>query len=169
MAHVYILFFKDKSILNGPRDQDAFRHPQRPRQSTCSTMGSTASTSYIIKNGPWSPRDRNTHTHKQYPHKFLTIPHYLKCFQVIKILWDFSSNLHKLNHEFIKYQLCSSKIDMAHVYILLFKDKWSQSDQDALGHPQRPRQAQPRGIQQVPVMFITLGPTHTHTQKGQMG
>ena len=50
--------------------------------------------------------------------------------------------------------------DMAHVYILFFKDKlikispsMIQGDKDALGHPQQPRQAQPLGVQQVPVMF----------------
>ena len=32
-----------------------------------------------------------------------------------------------------------------------------QSDQDALGHPQRPRQAQLRQVQQVPVMIIKGG------------
>ena len=31
-----------------------------------------------------------------------------------------------------------------------------QGDHDALGHPQRPRQAQPRRVQQVPVMFIKM-------------
>ena len=30
----------------------------------------------------------------------------------------------------------------------------SQGDLTALGHPQRPRHAQPWGVQQVPVMFI---------------
>ena len=29
-----------------------------------------------------------------------------------------------------------------------------QGDHDALGHPQRPQQAQPRLVQQVPVMFM---------------
>ena len=29
-----------------------------------------------------------------------------------------------------------------------------QGDQEALGQPQQPRQAQPRRVQQVPVMFI---------------
>ena len=50
---------------------------------------------------------------------------------------------------------------MVHVYILFFKGKSIkngpsviQGDQDALGHPQRPRQAQPWGVQQVPLMFI---------------
>ena len=32
----------------------------------------------------------------------------------------------------------------------------SQGDLRALGHPQRPRQAQPWGEQQVPVMFIKM-------------
>ena len=32
--------------------------------------------------------------------------------------------------------------------------KWFQGNQDALGHHQRPRQAQPGQVQQVPVMFI---------------
>ena len=36
MKHVYMLFFKDKSIENGPSmiqgDQEAFGHPQRPFQ-----------------------------------------------------------------------------------------------------------------------------------------
>ena len=31
-----------------------------------------------------------------------------------------------------------------------------QGDLRALGHPQRPRQAQPRRVQQVPVMFIKI-------------
>ena len=34
------------------------------------------------------------------------------------------SNLEKLNQcEYSKYQLCLSKFDMAHVYILYFKEK----------------------------------------------
>ena len=31
-----------------------------------------------------------------------------------------------------------------------------QGDQDALRHPQRPQQAQPWGVQQVPVIFINI-------------
>ena len=30
----------------------------------------------------------------------------------------------------------------------------SQGDLRSLGHPQRPRQAQPRGVQQVPIIFL---------------
>ena len=42
---------------------------------------------------------------------------------IMKMLLDTLSDLAKLNHgEYSKYQLCSPKIDMAHVYILLFKD-----------------------------------------------
>ena len=89
MAYVYILFFKDKSIQNGPK--------------------------------------------------------------VIMVLSDTLSNLDKHNYgEYSKYQLCSSKIDMTYVYMLFFKDKsilnglsMIKGDQDALGHPQRPCQAQP--------------------------
>ena len=50
---------------------------------------------------------------------------------------------------------------MTHVYTLFFKDKsiengpcMIQGDQEALRHPQRPRQAQPLGVQQVPLMSI---------------
>ena len=32
----------------------------------------------------------------------------------------------------------------------------SQGDLRALGHPQRPRQAQPWGVQQVPFIFIKM-------------
>ena len=32
----------------------------------------------------------------------------------------------------------------------------SQGDLSALGHPQRPRQAQPCGVQQVPFIFIKM-------------
>ena len=40
---------------------------------------------------------------------------------------DTLSDLVKLNQgEYIKYQLCSSKFDMAHVYILFFKRKTDQ-------------------------------------------
>ena len=49
---------------------------------------------------------------------------------------------------------------MTHVYMLFFKDKsiedgpsMIQGDQEAFGHPQRPFQGQPCGVQQVPVMF----------------
>ena len=51
---------------------------------------------------------------------------------------------------------CPSKIYMTHVNIIFFKDqcKWSKGDHGALGHPQRPRQAQLWQVQQVPVMFI---------------
>ena len=33
MAHVYILFFKGKSIKTAQRDTDALGHPQQPRQA----------------------------------------------------------------------------------------------------------------------------------------
>ena len=47
---------------------------------------------------------------------------------MIKRLTDTLSDLVKLNHgEFSKYNLNPSKIDKAHVYILLFKDKWIQN------------------------------------------
>ena len=53
------------------------------------------------------------------------------------------------------------KYDMAHVYILYFKDnlilngpRMIQGDQNALGHLQRPLQGQPWGVQQVPLMSI---------------
>ena len=44
---------------------------------------------------------------------------------MIKRLSDTLSDLDKFNQvEYSKYQLCSSKIYMEHVYILFFKDKW---------------------------------------------
>ena len=44
--------------------------------------------------------------------------------KVILGLSDTLSDLNKLNHgEYSKYQLCSSKTDMTHVYMLFFKDK----------------------------------------------
>ena len=44
------------------------------------------------------------------------------------MLSDTLSNLVKLNHgKFSKYHLCPSKIDMAHVYILFFKNKSLQN------------------------------------------
>ena len=62
------------------------------------------------------------------------------------MLSDTLSN-YKLNQgEYSKYQVCSSKFGMAHVYILFLKDNlilngpsMIQGDQDALGHPQRLR------------------------------
>ena len=43
---------------------------------------------------------------------------------MIKRLSDTLSDLDKLNQgEYSKYQLCSSKIDMAHVNMLFIKDK----------------------------------------------
>ena len=80
---------------------------------------------------------------------------------MIMVLSDTLSNLDKLNYsQYSKSQLCSSKIDMTIVYILSFKDKSIlngpsviQDDQDALGHPQQPREAQPWRVQQVPVML----------------
>ena len=39
-------------------------------------------------------------------------------------------------------------------FSMTIRFKRSQGDQDALGHPQRPRQGQPWGVQQVPLMFI---------------
>ena len=39
-------------------------------------------------------------------------------------------------------------------FSMTIRFKRSQGDQDALGHPQRPRQGQPWGVQQVPVMYI---------------
>ena len=47
---------------------------------------------------------------------------------MIKRLSDALSSLVKLNHgEFSKYNLSPSKVDMAHVYIPFFKDKWIQN------------------------------------------
>ena len=47
---------------------------------------------------------------------------------MIKMLSDTLSNIVKLNHgEFSKNHLCPSKIDMAYVYILFFKDKSIQN------------------------------------------
>ena len=47
---------------------------------------------------------------------------------MIKRLSDTLSDLDKLNQgEFSKYNLSPSKIDMAHVYILFFIDKWIQN------------------------------------------
>ena len=44
--------------------------------------------------------------------------------EVIMVLSDTLSDLDKLNQgEYSKYQLCSSKMDMTHVYMLFFKDK----------------------------------------------
>ena len=44
------------------------------------------------------------------------------------MLLDTHSDLVKLNHgEFTKYHLCPSKNDMAHVYVLFFKDKSIQN------------------------------------------
>ena len=37
-----------------------------------------------------------------------------------------------------------------------------QGDQEAHGHPQRPRQARQRRVQQVPVMFIKIDMTHVY-------
>ena len=37
-----------------------------------------------------------------------------------------------------------------------------QGDQEALGHPQQPQQAQQRGVQQVLVIFIKNDITHVH-------
>ena len=55
------------------------------------------------------------------------------------------------------------KTYMARVYIQFFKDKSIlnsssviQGEKVALGHPQRPRQAQPWGVQQVPFIFIKM-------------
>ena len=58
------------------------------------------------------------------------------------------SDLDKLNFgECSKYQLCSSVIDMTCLYAIFFM---IQGDQKA--PPQQPRQAQPWGVQQVPLM-----------------
>ena len=47
---------------------------------------------------------------------------------VIKMLSDTPSDLVKLNHgKFSKYHLCPSKIDMAHVHTIFFKDKSIQN------------------------------------------
>ena len=50
---------------------------------------------------------------------------------------------------------------MAHIHILLFTDKLIlngprviQVDQDTLGHPQRPSQAQRWGVQEIPLMYF---------------
>ena len=96
--------------------------------------------------------------------RFKTVPAW---YRVIKRLSDTLCDHDKLNQG--KYQFCSSKIDMKHVYMLFFKDKSIsnspsviQGDQEALGHPQRPRQAQPRRVQQIPVMFIKTWYTHVY-------
>ena len=46
--------------------------------------------------------------------------------------------------------------DMKHERLLKTSLDGSQGDQMALGHPQRPRQAQPWGVQQVPFIFIKM-------------
>ena len=49
-----------------------------------------------------------------------------------------------------------------HMFIFYFSKindlwfQWFQGDLDALWHPQRPRQAQPSRVQQVPIMFIKI-------------
>ena len=103
MAHDYIIFFKDKTILNGSSviqsDQDALGTPSAT--SPGSTRGSTASTIYVHQ-------------------------------MVKKMLSDALSDLVKLNHgEYRKYHLCSSKFDMAIANKLIFRQmdlKWYQDN-----------------------------------------
>ena len=46
-----------------------------------------------------------------------------KSIKGIKMLSDTLSDLVKINHgEYSKYQLCFSKIDVTHIYMLFFKD-----------------------------------------------
>ena len=51
MAHVYVIFFKDKLIKNSPSliqgDRDALGHPQKPRQTQ------PASTTYAHQKFTW--------------------------------------------------------------------------------------------------------------------
>ena len=128
-----------------------------PRWSLCSrtplatstnpTMGSTASTSYVHQKLTW-------HMFICYfskTNRFKTVP---ARYGVIKRLSDTLSDLDKLNQgEYSKYHLCSSKIDMTHVYILFFKEV----DQEALGHPQRPRQAHPWTSTQTVLILSQAG------------
>ena len=80
--------------------------------SSSSIMASTASTSYVHQKLTW-------HIFIHYFSKtkwFQTAPVW---YLVIKMLLDTHSDLVKLNHGRLnKNQFCSSKIDMAHVYIL---------------------------------------------------
>ena len=82
---------------------------------TSSTKASTASSSYVHQNDM-------AHINILFLTNWIkTVPAW---YRVIKMLSDTLSHLAKLNHgEFRKCHLCPSKIDMAHVYILLFKDK----------------------------------------------
>ena len=54
-------------------------------------------------------------------------------------------------------------IQNSHKGIMVFSDTLSnldlnssKGDHDVIGHPQQPRHAQLRGVQQVPVMFIKI-------------
>ena len=138
-------FLKRKRSGWVPRWSEGSRTPSAT--STSSTMGSTASTSYVHQKLTWhmficcfSKTNR-----------FKTVPAW---YRVIKRLSDTLSDLNKLNQgEYSKYQLCSSKIDMTHVYMLFFKEV----DQEALGHPQRPRQAHPWTSTQTVLILSQAG------------
>ena len=68
------------------------------------------------------------------------------------MLSDTLSDLDKLNHgKYSKYGAC-----LYTIYVQMDMKSSQGGDQDTLGHLERPWQAQPWGVQQVPGMFIDM-------------
>ena len=120
--------------------------------SSSSTLASKERTSYVNQNltlGKFICYISKTNW-------FKTVPAW---YREIKLLSEFLSDLVQLNHcEINKYQLCSSKIGVAHVYKLFSKKNWFKTAPvwyrvlkmllDTLSHLVK------SAIQQVLVMFI---------------
>ena len=119
---IFAIFHRQIDLKRSQRDTGWSRGSWTPSATlTSSTMVSAASTSYVHQKLTW-------HMFKCYyskTNRFKTVPAW---YRVIKRLTDTLSDLVKLNHgELSKYLWCPSKIDMAHIYKLFFKDKSIQN------------------------------------------
>ena len=110
MAHVYILFLKDKSIKNGPRVikilSGTHSHLDKLNQGEYSKYQIW---SKIDLDHPWN----HTHTYTQSSHKFLTMPPYFQLpkfvsptKEMLYIFWPIlkiSICLHRLSFKYTTY------------------------------------------------------------------
>ena len=115
---LYAIFQRQIDLKRSQPDTGWSRCSRTPSAtSTSSTMVSSASTTYVHQKLTW-------HMFICYFSKTNRFKRVSAWYSVIKMLSDTLSDLDKLNHgEFSKSQLWTSKFDMAHVYILFFKDK----------------------------------------------
>ena len=125
---LYTIFQRQIDLKQSQRDIGWSRCSWTPSAtSSRSTMGSSASTTYVYQKLTW-------HMFKCYFSKTNRFKTVSALYRVIKItLYYYGTVLNQFNNLSV-----------------------IQGDQDVLGHPQRPRQAQLRRVQQVPVMIIKI-------------